>query len=115
MDIRIEDKLLIDARTLNTVREFAPSRDVSEKLCDFLSAIGDGTRLKILSALAITDMCVNDLSIGLGLNQTTVSHQLKNLRSVGLVKYRRQGKINFYSLRDKRVVTLLNLVTDLVG
>jgi DNA-binding transcriptional ArsR family regulator len=86
-----------------------------EKLCDFLSALGDGTRLKILSALAIKDMCVNDLSIGLGLNQTTVSHQLKNLRSVGLVKYRRQGKINFYSLRDKRVVTLLNLVTDLVG
>ena len=114
MEFRIEDKVLLDAKTLKTVMEFVPSRDESERLCDFMSALGDGTRIKILSALAITDMCVNDLSYCLSLNQTTVSHQLKNLRSVGLVKYRRQGKISFYSLRDARVIKILNLVTDLI-
>ena len=111
---RIEDKLLIDGRTSSLVREYMPERETTEKLCDFLSAIGESTRIKILSALAISDMCVNDLSIVLGINQTTLSHQLRNLRVVGAVSYRRQGKISFYFVKNKKILQLLSLATDCV-
>ena len=114
METRIEDKILLDHKTREIVRAFVPSREHSEKLCDFLSALGEGTRIKILSALAISDMCVNDMSALLALNQTTLSHQHKILRSVGVVGYRRQGKISFYYIRNKKVLDILSIATDCV-
>ena len=61
------------------------------------------TRVKILSALAISELCVTDLSRILEINQTTVSHQLRFLKSAGIVKSIRQGKIVFYSLVDDTI------------
>ena len=52
----------------------------------------------MISALAIAEMCVGDIAALLKINQTTVSHQLRNLRTSGIVRSRRQGKIVFYSL-----------------
>lgn len=107
-----EDRLLIDRRTLSLVRDFVPEQDALEGIADFFSALSDVTRIKLVSALAITQMCVNDLSTVLGLNQTTVSHQLKNLRSIGVVKVKRQGKVAFYSLSDPSVLELMNKAVD---
>lgn len=53
--------------------------------------------MKIISALTITEMCVTDISEILGINQTTVSHQLKIMRQAGVVGFRREGKILFIS------------------
>lgn len=64
--------------------------------CGFFSIFSDATRMKIISALTITEMCVTDISEILGINQTTVSHQLKIMRQAGVVGFRREGKILFY-------------------
>ena len=77
-----------------------PEENVLESLANFFSIFADATRIKILSALSVSEMCVNDIANILELNQTTVSHQLKSLKTVGAVKYRRDGKIIFYSIAD---------------
>ncbi|MFW6181922.1 MAG: ArsR/SmtB family transcription factor, partial [Spirochaetota bacterium] len=65
--------------------------------------LGDTTRIKIMHALFVSEMCVCDLSELLGVSQSAVSHQLKLLRQAGLVRHRREGKMMFYSLKDEHV------------
>lgn len=101
------DKFLLDANTCRIVREFVPDGKTLLELADFFSAMSDSTRLRLLSALSITPMCVNDLSGLLGINQTTVSHQLKNLRLVGAVDCKRQGRISFYSIRNRKLLDVM--------
>lgn len=102
-----KERLLIDRKTLELVRSYVPEENALAAMSEFFSALGDGTRLKIISALSITEMCVTDISLSLGINQTTVSHQLRNLRSIGAVKLRRQGKVAFYSLRDDTLLEIM--------
>ncbi|MDE6398226.1 MAG: metalloregulator ArsR/SmtB family transcription factor [Clostridiales bacterium] len=109
------EKLLIDNRTLALVREFVPKEDALTAMSDFFSMLGDGTRLKLISALSITEMCVTDLSLSLKINQTTVSHQLKNLKAIGAVKVRRQGKIAFYSLKDNELLDIMLKAVNFVS
>ena len=90
--------LLLDKRTQRLIEEYVPQGDILEGVVCFFSVFADYTRVKILSALAISELCVTDLSRILNINQTTVSHQLRFLRSAGIVKCVRQGKIVFYSL-----------------
>lgn len=103
----IEEKLLIDNRTLKLVRDFVPQDDALSGMANFFSCLSDETRIKIVSCLSISEMCVNDIATVLGMNQTTVSHQLKNLKNVGVVKVKRQGKISFYSLKDTSVLDIM--------
>lgn len=90
--------LLLDKRTQSLIEDYVPQGDILEGIVCFFSVFSDYTRVKILSALAISELCVTDLSRILNINQTTVSHQLRFLRSAGIVKCVRQGKIVFYSL-----------------
>ena len=90
--------LLLDKRTQSLIEDYVPQGDILEGVVCFFSVFSDYTRVKILSALAISELCVTDLSRILNINQTTVSHQLRFLRSAGIVKCVRQGKIVFYSL-----------------
>lgn len=76
-------------------------------LSDFFRIFGDQTRLRILYALAKTELCVCDLAKLLGASQSAVSHQLQVLRSHRLVKYRREGKTVFYSLDDGHIFRYL--------
>ncbi len=110
-----DERLLIDYKTLELVRSYVPQQDALSAVSDFFSALGDGTRLKIISALSISEMCVTDLSISLGINQTTVSHQLRNLKNIGAVKVRRQGKVSFYSLRDGVLLEIMLKAVDFVS
>ena len=91
------DMLLLDRRTQSLVEDYVPSGEILEGIVCFFSIFSDSTRVRILSALAITEMCVTDLSRVLSINQTTVSHQLRFLKNVGIVKTERHGKIIFYS------------------
>jgi len=79
------------------IESYMPDDKTLEKLADLFSAFSDKTRIRILSALALSEMCVSDLSNILKLNQTTLSHQLKLLKKQRLVDSRRDGKIIFYS------------------
>lgn len=70
---------------------------------------GDPTRVRILNALEIRELCVCDLAALLGLTKSAVSHQLKSLRLARLVTYRREGQIVYYSLADEHVQKILDL------
>ncbi|MDR0856206.1 MAG: metalloregulator ArsR/SmtB family transcription factor [Clostridiales bacterium] len=95
--------MLLDKRTQNKVKDYMPPQPVLEGLADFFSVFSDITRIRIVSALTISEMCVNDLAAMLRTNQTTVSHQLKTLRAAGAVKAKRQGKIVFYAIANERI------------
>ena len=71
-----------------------PDDDTVFELADLFKVFGDSTRIKILSALALNEMCVNDISALLCISQSAVSHQLKTLRHARLVKFRREGENN---------------------
>jgi DNA-binding transcriptional ArsR family regulator len=68
--------------------------------------LGEVTRVRILQALAVEELCVCDLALLLDLSQSAVSHQLRLLRSADLVRSRRQGKIVYYALDDEHVKIL---------
>ena len=107
--------LLLDKRLQGLVNDYVPSDEILVDLVGFFSMFSDLTRLKLLSALAISEMCVTDISVMLDINQTTVSHQLRLLRDLGAVKYRRQGKIMFYSLRNEIVNDVLLKGVEFLG
>lgn len=75
-------------------------------LAETFKVLGDRTRVRILQALAVEELCVCDLVLLLNLTQSAVSHQLRLLRAADLVRFRRQGKIVYYSLDDEHVRTL---------
>ena len=75
-------------------------------------ALSDATRLKILALLDIREMCVCEIMVALDLTQPTASHHLGILEAVGLVKDRREGKWVFYSLKDRRIMNLMNVLYE---
>ena len=107
--------LLLDKRTQSLIEDYVPKGDILEGVVCFFSVFADYTRVKILSALAISELCVTDLSRILDINQTTVSHQLRFLRSAGIVKCIRQGKIVFYSLTDESINDVLLKGIEFLG
>lgn len=113
--VTVEDMLLLDERTCALVCDYIPSGDILYGLVDFFSIFADFTRLKILSALAINEMCVTDISRLLNINQTTVSHQLRYLKNIGIVKTQRQGKIILYSLVNDTVNEVLLKGVEFLG
>lgn len=77
------------------------------RLVDFYKLFSDMSRLKILYLLSMEEMCVCDIAATLGMNQSTVSHQLKTLRNSRLIRYRREGKVVYYSLDDDHIGQVL--------
>ena len=94
--------LLLNEKSKREVLEYLPSNNETMKLADFFQVFSDATRLKIISCLAMCDMCVNDISTLLKINQTTISHQLKYLKSQNLISAKRNGKIIVYSLTNHK-------------
>jgi DNA-binding transcriptional ArsR family regulator len=76
-------------------------------LADTFKALGDPTRLRLVAALATEELCVCDLATLLGVSQSAVSHSLRTLRDLRLVRFRRSGKIAYYTLDDAHIATLL--------
>ena len=97
------DYLLLSERRKNEILGFLPCDSEINRLADYFQNFSDFTRLKIISCLSLSDMCVGDISNLLHINQTTVSHQLKILKDQGLVSYRRDGKILLYYLKEKSI------------
>ena len=80
-----------------------------DRLAQTFKALGDTTRLKILTALQIQEMCVCDLAALTCLSESAVSHQLRRLKDLALVKPRREGQIVYYRLDDDHVTGLLDI------
>lgn len=106
IDVCEENKIHED--TIQSVKAEMISSDDVLKLSELFKALGDSTRIKILYALSVKELCVCDIACLIGMTQSAVSHQLRVLRSIRLVKYRKEGKIVFYSLDDEHVVNLFN-------
>lgn len=97
----------LDICSQNTIKDNLPNTKVCNKLADFYSLFSDSTRLKIITALLLKEMCVNDLSLLLGLNQTTISHQLKILKSNGAVTTTRSSKFIFYKVNNSIINNIM--------
>jgi ArsR family transcriptional regulator, lead/cadmium/zinc/bismuth-responsive transcriptional repressor len=75
-------------------------------LTEIFRVLGDPTRVRILDALSRSELCVGDLAGRLGLTESAVSHQLRLLRNTRIVRARRDGRMIFYALDDRHVLTL---------
>lgn len=107
--------LLLDKRTQGLIEDYVPQGEILDGVVCFFSVFSDNTRIKILSALAISELCVTDLSRILQINQTTVSHQLRFLKSAGMVRSSRQGKIVFYQLADDAINDIILKGIEFLG
>lgn len=85
-----------------------PEEEKLGDLASFFKVFGDVTRIRILYALLCSEMCVCDLAQILDMTQSAISHQLRLLKQMALVKNRREGKTVFYSLSDGHISTILS-------
>ena len=98
----------IHSQTIERVRGQLPDEDVLYDLTELFRILGDSTRMRILYALFEAEMCVCDIAELLGMTQSAISHQLRALKNVRLVRGRREGKTVFYSLADSHVRTIID-------
>jgi DNA-binding transcriptional ArsR family regulator len=100
------DLVHIDPARVAGLRAALVTSDDVEGLADTFRALGDPTRVRILDALSHGELCVCDLAAVLGVSQSAVSHQLRLLRGLRLVRSRRDGRMIFYALDDRHIIAL---------
>ncbi len=101
------DVIRIDLPRVRRLREMLVSGTSVAALAETFRMLGDPTRVRILDTLSHGELCVCDLAAVLSLSQSAVSHQLRLLRGLRLVRARREGRMVFYALDDRHVVDLL--------
>ena len=84
-----------------------PTEDVVLSLAELFKALGDPTRVKILNCLQMSDMCVGEIADKLGMSTSAISHQLRVLKAIKLVKGTKEGKEVRYSLDDDHVTLIM--------
>ena len=94
----------IQTQVLNTAK--------AQRMAEFFSLLGDANRLRLVSVLAKQELCVCDLAAALSMSESAVSHQLRALRAMRLVSYRKVGRQVFYSLLDRHVLELYRAVAE---
>lgn len=102
--VEIEDVEQLQSKTLNI--------DKAQQMAEFFSLLGDANRLRIVSILALRELCVCDLAAALEMSESAVSHQLRTLRAMRLVSYRKRGRKVFYRLLDHHVLELYHTVAE---
>ncbi|MBQ4240708.1 MAG: winged helix-turn-helix transcriptional regulator [Oscillospiraceae bacterium] len=98
-----------DSELLEKLRQDLPEDEILYDLSELFRVFGDSTRIKILYTLFESELCVNDIAQLLGMTQSSVSHQLRILKSAKLVKFKRDGKQMIYSLDDDHVRSIISL------
>lgn len=88
------------------------SSEKAQRMAEFLGFLADPNRLRILSILSTQEMCVGDLAMAVGMNESAVSHQLRTLRAIRLVSSRKQGRHVFYRLQDDHVFSFYRAVVE---
>ena len=91
------------------MHETIPNRETLEQIAELFKAFGDATRVHIMSLLLGQELCVGDIAEAVELSQSAISHQLRILKQMHLIKYRRVGKNILYSLADDHVRTILEM------
>ena len=98
---------IIHEDVVTRVKETMPQEEILYDLAEFFKVFGDSTRIKILWTLEEAEMCVCDIACLLNMTQSAISHQLRVLKQANLVKFRKEGKVVYYSLNDDHVKSIL--------
>ena len=107
--INMEEYLCLDDEQVKKISDEMPLDEMLYDLAELYKVFGDTTRIRILYALLESELCVNDMAVLLNMSQTAVSHQLRVLKNNKLVKFRKEGKIVFYSLSDDHVRSIIEI------
>lgn len=102
------DITVIHEDLVDSVMDRLPSETTTEQTAYLFKLFADPTRLRILEALRLSELCVCDLSAVLDMSQSAVSHQLRTLRQGRLVRTRREGKVVYYALDDEHVSSIID-------
>ena len=94
---------IVDIEKVNKIKKVMPSDDLLFDIAEVFKVFGDTTRMKIISALLEAELCVGDIAEITNSTQSAISHQLRVLKQAKLVKFRKDGKIVYYSLDDEHV------------
>lgn len=86
-----------------------PEKETMEDIAELFKGFADPTRVHILSLLARQELCVTDIAEAVDISQSAISHQLRILKQMHLIKFRREGKNILYSLADDHVLTILQM------
>lgn len=97
----------VHAETVEAIASELPPREAIHAMADTFKLLSDPTRLKLVHALSLGELCVCDLAAMLGVGSTAVSNHLRLLRGMRLVTYRREGKMAYYALADAHIIRLL--------
>ena len=94
---------IVDIEKVKKIKKIMPSDDLLFDIAEVFKVFGDTTRMKIISALLEAELCVGDIAEITNSTQSAISHQLRVLKQAKLVKFRKEGKIVYYSLDDEHV------------
>ena len=100
--------VVVHEETVRLVSRNLPDDETLYDLADFFKVLGDTTRIKILHALFIAEMCVCDIASLLSVSRSAVSHQLRTLRQANIVRSRKEGKTVYYRLSDAHVEEIVH-------
>jgi DNA-binding transcriptional ArsR family regulator len=102
--VEVDDVQRLQSQILTTEK--------AQRMAEFFSLLGDTNRLRIISVLAIEELCVCDLAAALEMSESAVSHQLRALRAMRLVRYHKRGRKVFYHLQDNHILELYRSVAE---
>lgn len=100
---------VIHEELVNNAKSKLLDEDNLLQISDFYKALSDSTRIKIINLLEKSELCVCDISVILNMTKSAVSHQLKNLREINLIKCKRKGKEIWYTLADDHVKQVFDI------
>jgi DNA-binding transcriptional ArsR family regulator len=103
---------IVHRNVIEEVRTKLPKEEILYDLAELFKVFGDTTRVKIISVLFESEMCVCDIAELLNISQSAISHQLRVLRHARLVKPRKEGKVVFYSLNDEHIKSIFDQGLD---
>ena len=106
---------IVDPQAVRLVRDHPIDTDLTVQVAEIFKALADPTRVRILHALLHAELCVGDLAAVLEMSESAVSHQLRLLRGLRVVRARREGKLVYYAPDDEHVTRLFQLSLEHLG
>lgn len=103
-----------EVREEYNLKKYMPDKASLNNMTTFFHAFSDDTRLKIIILLTIKPLCVNEITNVLGINQTTISHQLKTLKAYNIVDCERSGKNMYYYIKNSNIENFLNASVECI-
>lgn len=103
MDFEIAEQNVVDFQKIEKIKKVLPQDELIFEMAELFKVFGDSTRMKIISSLLEDELCVGDIAVLTNSTPSAISHQLRVLKQMKLVKYRKEGKIVYYSLDDEHV------------